>query len=459
MNSRRRVRGWRAAGPIAEAVLIALAMATVATIAMSALSGELKGKPFQPPLAVARQYRGAGRMRLVYALVLMRHGVRSPTWPRARLDAFSIQPWPRWPAPPGYLTPHGARLIRQLGGYYRALFRRLGLLGPGCDAEHVWIRADVDQRTRATGRAMGAGLSPGCPVVVHTVSGRRDLLFHPSAAEFASGPRRQALAAVLRRAGGSGAAFQARYARQLRLLTGVLAPAGRGDPRNTFLRGSTVIGLGHGDDPVRLSGPVDRAASFAEDFLLEYAEDMPMARVGWGRLPLAKLRVIRRLHSAASELTRRTPAVARMRAAHLVAAIGASLRQAVSGRPVAGAVGGPRTRLLVLVGHDTNISNVGGALGIAWKLAAAPPNCTPPGGALVWELWRHPGPPRHGRVNGAAIVRVVYIAQSLWQMRHAIRPTLASPPLQAPANIGACGGNTCSLRQFLRILRTSVGQP
>lgn len=113
---------------------------------------------------------------------------------------------------------------------------------------------------------------------------------------------------------------------------------------------------------------------------------------------------------------------------------------------------------LVLVGHDTNTSHVGGAVGVAWQLPAAPPNSTPPGGALVWELWRA-GLPRGGWAKSASVVRIIYIAQSLGQMRRAIPPTLASPPLQAPANIGACGGNTCSLRQFLRILRTGVRQP
>lgn len=113
---------------------------------------------------------------------------------------------------------------------------------------------------------------------------------------------------------------------------------------------------------------------------------------------------------------------------------------------------------LVLVGHDTNISNVAGALGVAWQLPAAPPNATPPGGALVWELWRRAGPPRGGWAKSTAVVRIIYIAQSLGQMRRAIPPTLASPLRQAPGNLRACGGNTCSWRQFLEILRAGFPQ-
>ena len=94
---------------------------------------------------------------------------------------------------------------------------------------------------------------------------------------------------------------------------------------------------------------------------------------------------------------------------------------------------------LVLVGHDTNISNVAGALGVAWQLPAAPPNATPPGGALVWELWRRAGPPRGGWAKSASVARIIYIAQSLGQMRRAIPPTLASPPRQAPGNLRPAG--------------------
>ena len=33
---------------------------------------------------------------LRYALIVSRHGVRSPTWGTAQLNEYSAQPWPDW---------------------------------------------------------------------------------------------------------------------------------------------------------------------------------------------------------------------------------------------------------------------------------------------------------------------------------------------------------------------------
>lgn len=43
-------------------------------------------------------------------------------------------------------------------------------------------------------------------------------------------------------------------------------------------------------------------------------------------------------------------------------------------------------KILFLAGHDTNIANIAGMLGMSWTLPGQPDN-TPPGGALVFERW------------------------------------------------------------------------
>jgi 4-phytase/acid phosphatase len=40
------------------------------------------------------------------------------------------------------------------------------------------------------------------------------------------------------------------------------------------------------------------------------------------------------------------------------------MQQAVEAKPVAGALTKPGDRLLILIGHDTNLSNIAGALGL-----------------------------------------------------------------------------------------------
>src|SRR5262247_2600365 len=49
---------------------------------------------------------------LKYAIIVIRHGVRSPTWTRDRLNQYSAAPWPDWAVPPGNLTAHGRRLMK-----------------------------------------------------------------------------------------------------------------------------------------------------------------------------------------------------------------------------------------------------------------------------------------------------------------------------------------------------------
>lgn len=68
-----------------------------------------------------------------------------------------------------------------------------------------------------------------------------------------------------------------------------------------------------------------------------------------------KLRELIDLHTQASDLTQRTPEVTVPQAAALLRAIERSIIQAATGRAVPGAGGKPGDKVLVLVGHDTNL--------------------------------------------------------------------------------------------------------
>ena len=54
-------------------------------------------------------------------------------------------------------------------------------------------------------------------------------------------------------------------------------------------------------------------------------------------------------------------------------------------------------RLTLLVGHDTNLSNIGGMLGLHWSPATYLADQTPPDGALHFELLRHRPTDAHPR--------------------------------------------------------------
>jgi 4-phytase/acid phosphatase len=100
--------------------------------------------------------------------------------------------------------------------------------------------------------------------------------------------------------------------------------------------------------------------------------------------------------------------------------------------------------LTLLVGHDTNLANIGGMLRIHWSLPSYLPDQTPPAGALHFELLR-------GQQTSIHRVRVRFISQTPEQMRQTAPLDRAHPPEQATASIEGCAtsaGGTCPWTVF-----------
>jgi 4-phytase/acid phosphatase len=365
---------------------------------------------------------------LRYVAIITRHGVRSPTWTAERLNQYSAEPWPAWNVPPGYLTPHGRLLMQLVGNYYREWLAGEHLLGPaGCqDAARIYIHADTDQRTLETGRALAETLLPGCAVPTHSApEGSRDPLFSSSAAGAATPDWEVAAQAVRARLGTHPDLHVAAF----ETLESVLAGAGVPPKPLKLPPAVTVSATAKG---VQLDESWSVASTLSEDLLLEYAEGMPGKAVGWGRLDRATLGRVLELHAAYADLTRRTPYLARARGSNILEHVLRSLEQAATQKPVAGALGPPETAVLVLVGHDTNLSNLSGLLGLSWHLPGYPADEPLPGGALVFALWQQTD-------TGQFSVRAQYVAQTLEQMRSATPLTLASPPAREDLAVAGCG--------------------
>jgi 4-phytase/acid phosphatase len=380
--------------------------------------------------------------KLEFVVIVSRHGVRSPTGKPGQLNPYSSQPWPVWSVAPGYLTEHGAHLMTLFGVYDRAQLAAQGLLAvSGCaDAPHITVLADSDQRTRETGKALAAGLAPGCALEVKALpEGTADPLFHSLGAAIGHPDKLLAATAVSGRIGANPQGLAEAYRPQLESLEEVLhtcnpvSPCladGPSGPQSLFAIPSSIA-AGKGDHLVELHSPLGIASTMAENLLLEYTEGMDAAQVGWGRVDLHKLRELVQLHTAEEDIAQRTAYIARVQSSNLLFHILQSMEQARATQPIAGAPSKPGDRLLVLVGHDTNLANISGDLGLSWLIDGRRDD-TPPGGALVFELWKAPG-------TGNYSVRTFYTAQTLDQMRNAEPLTLANPPERVPVFLPGCG--------------------
>jgi 4-phytase/acid phosphatase len=381
------------------------------------------------------------KAKLQFVVALSRHGVRSPIGNTDLINKYSAAPWPKWDVPPSYLTPHGYELMKIFGAWDRVKLSGQGLFAPsGCDdAAHIAILADSDERTRETGKALAEGMFPGCTIEVHAkAEGTVDPLYrvvgglHP-------GDSALAAAAIGGRIGKDPNHLTEAFRPQLAALDNVLAGCGRAAPsaakRISIFDVPVALGLGSSYSS-GYTGPLSVASTMAENLLLEYTTGMSDANTGWGCVDGATLRALMQLDTAGWDYGYRTPTVARIYGSNLLDHIERSLEQNISGKPVAGALSKPDDRLLIIVGHDTNIVTVAGALGVNWIIDARVDD-TPPGGVLLFEVWR----PSNG---GQPFVRMEYTAQTLEQMRQSQALTPANPPALAPIFVPGCSGQDLS---------------
>jgi 4-phytase/acid phosphatase len=369
---------------------------------------------------------GAGGAELKYVVIVTRHGVRSPTWDAARLNQYSAEPWPTWDVPPGNLTAHGRTLMGLMGTYYREWLAGEHLLQrSGCqDAARVYIHADKDQRTVETAKALAETLLPGCEVAVHSrPAGEADPMFSGPGSPDPERARR----AVLDRLGSDPQKLLAQHRAALESLQQILnRPAPAPVPIGVSLKGEAV----------ELQGPFATGSTLSEDLLLEYTNGMRGPALGWGRVTRDNLNRVLELHAVYADLMRRTPYLARVRGSNLLAHVLHSLEQAVTGAATEGALGKPGDALLVLSGHDTNLSNLSGMLGLSWRLAGYQPDDTPPGGALIFSLWRD------GQ-SGQYSLKLRYVVQTLDQMRDASPLSVAAGPAGQDVALPGCAAAGC----------------
>ncbi len=229
-------------------------------------------------------------------------------------------------------------------------------------------------------------------------------------------------------------------------LTQTPAPA---PPANVFdvTAGPIEIGAGISTSPVSLGG-LTNVIYAIDPFAMEYADGLPASEVGWGQLTAAGVSQITRLYNLALDLEYRTPYLAAVQSSNMASHLVRSLVQAATGNSMTGALGDPSTKIIVLIGSNTNITGLAGLFHLDWVLPGYQADTCSPGGALIFEL-------RQSQSTGEYIVRASYVSQTMDQLRNQTGLTLAAPPASAPVFIAGCSERNatfdCPLASFVRV--------
>jgi 4-phytase/acid phosphatase len=360
-------------------------------------------------------------------VVMMRHGVRPPTKNPAMPANYAADNWPSWTVKPGWLTEHGAKAVAALGAADRAFYTRAGLFGRGClDAALV---ADSDQRTIATAEAYAEAIAPGCALTIdHKPRGEDDPRF--SAIEQGLGvvdaPAANAAIAEAVGPGGIGAV----EARMRPLLTRLDAILCAGKAACGVGAEKTAVAPAEANKRPDMTGALDRASTAAQILLLEYADGKPMREVGWGRVTAADVTALSAFHALEFAILARPKPVAIANMAGLTP-------------PILRVMAGEGPKLLMISGHDTNVANLGGMLGLHWHVPGFAADDPAPGGAVILERLRDKA--------GKAYVRAYYRAQTLDQLRAG-----AAPGYRQILPIAGCNARgvigLCTLAQFQKVM-------
>jgi 4-phytase/acid phosphatase len=335
-------------------------------------------------LALSCIFPAVAAPRLERVVLLERHGVRSPTRAPSDLAPYAQTPWAEWSVAPGYLTDHGAQAIARMGSALRSRYAA-SLPDRGCRGkEKLFVWADnADQRTKVSGQAVADAMAPGCGIKAQWLEGADDAIFH-AAGETCPLDQGKAQAALAAQLEATVAAHRESYDKARIALQSILSPGlGPDGCRGQASQQCILLSDQNRAANGKLSGTLAQGSTLSENLFLEYAEGM--RHPGWGRLDRSRLADIMPLHALASDLTRRTPELAAPNGTLLARQIESLLTDVPAFRhqvPVP-----DQARVVLLLGHDTNLSNLAGMLRLGWQLPGEP-DATAPDTVLAFERWR-----------------------------------------------------------------------
>ena len=385
-------------------------------------------------------------------IIFMRHSVRSPTKSRVALDRWSSRRWPSWSATPGYLSGNGFFLARMMGlgisTYYRRYINHYTL---GSKHFKLKVFADNMERTVATGTGVVEGFRPVQHVIIGHILHGKDPLFH--AVKMHACPVNKSITEKRYLQSISHSLLNNyKYDIYMDEMKNILCP----DDLNRKVVAVCALNSPNKvviKNHVNINGALHVANAVGESFLMEYADGKPCSQVGWGKV--CSLKVMSHmlyLRNLYARIVREDYYYARHGATPvmklIVRLLGSTNRYQAPAQVPSSLT---RANMLILIGHDVNISEISGMLHLRYQLIAQPDR-TPPDMALAFELLQ--------AANGQRYIGLRIFYFKLKEMRTAVLQKRYYKPVVTAGLMPGCHKgpkhDLCTLAQFQQLVRDNA---
>ncbi|WP_081300092.1 histidine-type phosphatase [Gilliamella sp. Choc5-1] len=343
-------------------------------------------------------------------VILSRHGIRTPLQNTLEfLEQVTPFKWPKWQHPYGYLTTRGGALEVYFG-HYLSQWLETHDIKLSVTAPKIFVYANSLQRTVATAQFIIAGAYAGYDIAINHKYPieKMDPIFDPSLRDD-SPELKQAVLHDIEQTNQAESIFK-NLAPAYEVLSDIL------DYRHSTLYAKHQCPLA--DIPLKLHlekneepallGALAIGASAVDAFVLQYYSAFPKEHIAWGRInDLAQWQQIVQLRNQYINLICHTKTLAKHSATPIINTIDNLMQQ--------------DNTVNLLVGHDSTIVSLLGALEFETYQLPKQFESTPIGGKVALQRFRHLS-------TGEYFFKAEYIYQSFEQLHNGQVLNADNPP-------------------------------
>ena len=399
---------------------------------------------------IARPEEFRSKYKLAKVMMMGRHHVRSGSITN-REHRVTPHEWHQWEVEEGNLTQRGALLEQQMGVFFNMWLSKEQLLdfSDPSSADSVLIYANSMERTIETGRNFAKGLMPGIdlPVVYNTSveMGKMDPVFNTVSSKTSDVLKKKANAEIDMLCGEGGLREAiSRLEQDAEVMADIIdmtSSTGCLEANAcSFHFDNPYISLSRNAMPKIQGGNLYTAQLVSGNLILQYY-DMPESagQIFGHEITEEQLYTIGRVkdlwchwsmsyHSVGTDIC------------HLFME---KMREEITN---------PVNKIIYLVGHDSTIAGLTGALEMEEYTLPATPECkTPLGGKIVVEVWQDENKQQYVALN--------YVYQSAQQILGLDQLSQSHPPMMVPLSLKTLEQNADGLypfEQFMGILDNAI---